>query len=513
MRMRQHKLYIRADAETKIGAGHVMRCLALAQVWKDHGGDVAFISRCDSDRMRQKIQAEGFALIGLPERCAESEDLETTLALLKNESIPGNDWLVLDGYHFTPEYQQAIRQSGTHLLVLDDNNHLPQYHADFILNPNMQAASHYYNTDRDTICLLGTRYVPLRREFSAKNRGSKDTPAIPRNVLITLGGSDPDNVTLKMITAFKRMDRPDLNARVILGPVNPHVTELAQEIGDDARIQLIQSPRDMAVQMAWADLAISAAGTTCWEQACLGIPTMVVILADNQRENAVALHEVGAAMNLGWHQNLSIEKIADALFHLMADPAQRSLMSRSGLALVDGRGAERVTQAMLDLTRGTIGTRLEIRPATLADAFSLWNLANDPVCRSNAFSPDPIPITEHLAWYRKKLGSPHTRIWILEVDARVSAQIRYDKIDDDTAEIDFSVMADCRGKGLGTKALALTSAPACTELKVRRLVGFVLESNLVSTRAFEGAGYRKFDKCLMKAGHSCLKYEYLQEGP
>lgn len=139
-------------------------------------------------------------------------------------------------------------------------------------------------------------------------------------------------------------------------------------------------------------------------------------------------------------------------------------------------------------------SELHVRPAEARDGELLWRWANDSAVRDNAFSPDTIPLESHLAWFQGKLDSPDSRIYILEWKGRAAGQVRYDRTDDGDAEIDFSVSADHRGLGLGTPALTLTRERALSDLRVGCVVGFVLESNVASQKAFLRAGFGEEDK-------------------
>ena len=134
----QNNLYIRADANTKIGTGHVMRCIALAQVWKKQGGQVTFISACESESLRNRIIDEEFQLVATENLNPGYSDLKTTLLTVQNSSS-NNAWVVLDGYDFDTDYHQSIKNNGNQLLVIDDTAHLDHYIADIILNQNVNA--------------------------------------------------------------------------------------------------------------------------------------------------------------------------------------------------------------------------------------------------------------------------------------------------------------------------------------------------------------------------------------
>ncbi len=506
-------LYIRADANGKIGAGHIMRCIALAQAWQEQGGEVTFISHCESDALKERIQSQGFRFIALDHVCPNPSDLMNTLAILKNEINDQKIWLVLDGYHFTTKYQKAIRDEGIRLLVIDDMNHMSHYHAEILLNQNIHAPDLDYRCSEHTTLLLGTRYVLLRREFLKYRDFRRHIPEQAKNILVTLGGADPDNVTLKVIEALKLLDDLEIEVKVVLGPANPHRNTLEQALASAHFLHyILGNPPNMPGLMAWADVVMSAGGSTCWELAFMGEPTVVLALAENQSSSAEGLEQAGMAINLGRFDQVSNGKIADAMIKLLNDSKQRNRMSRSGQQLVDGNGASWVVRAILDHCNPSYSGRLTIRPATLLDAVTLWQLANDPNMRINAFHPDPILFDDHVEWLKGKLASHDTRIWILELDGRVVAQVRYDRVNADTAEIDFTVVQALRGKGLGSKAMTLTCQAACAELGVKHLIGITFDSNLPSARAFVKAGFKLISTGKQVCGHSCSTFEQSCEG-
>ncbi|MBI2182889.1 MAG: UDP-2,4-diacetamido-2,4,6-trideoxy-beta-L-altropyranose hydrolase [Deltaproteobacteria bacterium] len=342
-------LLARADADARRGTGHVMRCLALAQAWRARGGAAVFISRCDSATLRERILSTGAELISLAPGDSVEADIENTLAQLSRREAA---WLALDGYDFSLAQQQTLRGAGHPLLVIDDIAHLDRYCADILLNQNLGAAALSYRCDPQTTRLFGPHYALLRPEFAHWRRGFRGVPEVARKILVTLGGSDPNNFTARVIGALAQLDTPGLEVRVVVGPANPHLPELRERADTLApQIQLLSRVYDMAELMAWADLAVSAAGTTCWELACLGLPALIVIMAENQRRSAEELDALEVAQNLGWHEAVSVERLAAAVPVLQHDSLRRLRMSEQGRTLVDGRGAERVAQALFEDSR------------------------------------------------------------------------------------------------------------------------------------------------------------------
>lgn len=339
-------LLLRADAGADQGTGHVMRCLALAEAWRGRGGGAILISRCESVALRARIESSGTTLVSLEPGNSVDADLQFILHQLAEHEAAV---LALDGYHFDSQQQQALKIPGHPLLVIDDNAHLSAYHADILLNQNLGAAQLNYRCDPETALLLGPSFALLRPEFLNWRRRFRCVRTIGRRILVTLGGSDPGNFTLRVIEAVGRLDTPGIEVRVVVGPANPYLTALEKAVDESAvAIELWRDVSDMGSLMAWADITVSAGGTTCWELACLGLPALVVPLADNQRRIAHELDAAGVVQNLGWHEEVSDERLAVALENLLYASYRRLSMSDKGRWLVDGRGAERVVEVLLE---------------------------------------------------------------------------------------------------------------------------------------------------------------------
>jgi UDP-2,4-diacetamido-2,4,6-trideoxy-beta-L-altropyranose hydrolase len=271
-------------------------------------------------------------------------DLQSTVALVTELT---RSFIVLDGYDFDLEYQRALRATGHHLMVIDDTVRLPRYEADVLLNPNLGAARLHYNYNSEAALLLGPQYALLRREFVFWRSRLHTVPETARKILVTLGGSDPENVTLKVIEALRQLETARLQIRVVAGPANPHLDELGHVAAAfPGRLELLSAVSDMAPLMSWADLAVTAAGGTCWELACLGVPALSLVIAENQRSIADELGAAGVVVNLGRHSDVTIERIATSIDGLLYSSFRRLRMIQEGRALVDGKGAARVASAL-----------------------------------------------------------------------------------------------------------------------------------------------------------------------
>lgn len=236
----------------------------------------------------------------------------------------------------------------------------------------------------------------------------------------------------------------------------------------------------------------------------MGLPALIAVLANNQKEVANGLHEAQVVCNLGSSEQIDPPLIARELRKLCFDSKLRQLQSQNGQQLVDGRGSDRVTEAMRQIAKLA---EVKLRPVQTEDAELLWQLANDPVVRENSFSHQPIPLADHLEWLEWKLQSSECRMWLGERRGEIAFQIRYEKLDSDIAEIHFAVAAAFRGQGLGTRALVDTRDLACEALGVGIIRGVVMRANPASARAFLKAGFHEVERLAIKE-QPCSIFEW-----
>ncbi|MGH9775337.1 MAG: UDP-2,4-diacetamido-2,4,6-trideoxy-beta-L-altropyranose hydrolase [Candidatus Acidiferrales bacterium] len=476
-------LMIRADAGEKVGSGHVMRCLALAQAWKAlGGGDVRFALTRRAVAMMPRVEQEGMGVEFIEVAPGSQEDARATIELAQRS---GSRWVVLDGYCFGAGFQECITSVGLSLLSVDDNGLCGHYCADVILNQNPHAREEMYHSRvAHTKVLLGSRYALLRREFFAFQQEQREHPAVASKLLITLGGYDSSNLTLKLIRSAGELKLPGFEARVIAGPGNPHVSELRREarrIG--AQIRILECA-DMPACMAWADFAAASASSTCWELCFLGVPTAVVVAAENQAPIAEELAHRGVALNLGWGQTLLGDKLSSELRSFAHDRKRRAEMSARARTLVDGEGAMRVIKKMQ-------GARLKLRRAGEGDRELLWRWANDPEVRSSSFSNRSIAWEEHVSWFAKKLADPNCRMFVGMNDAGMPVgQVRFDVDTHGEAEVDLSVDQANRGCGYGSLLIRCGMEMISTVAGTRRIHAYLKQENASSQKAFERAGFR-----------------------
>lgn len=330
------RLVIRADADLKRGTGHVMRMIALAQVWSDAGGEVLFVSNVAADALQDRIRREGFQLVRPNGPHPDSDDAAALLTMTDAE-----DRVVLDGYHFGTAYQLAIHAAGRVTLVMDDINDRVRYAASFLVNQNVDAAEYQYDVVPDCRILLGLKYALVRREFLEARRLQRDVPDKATRILVTFGGGDTGNRTEGVLRALGELGDASLHVKAVVGAVNPHAERLAIFAASlPYRCELFYAVEDMPVLMNWADLAVGASGGTCWELCLLGVPMVLFVAADNQAGIARGLADAGAAL---CPEGVSAYSLGAAI----NDACLRRRMSLAGRSLVDGKGARRLVEMLV----------------------------------------------------------------------------------------------------------------------------------------------------------------------
>jgi UDP-2,4-diacetamido-2,4,6-trideoxy-beta-L-altropyranose hydrolase len=468
-----------------MGTGHVMRCLGLAQAWQDAGGDVVFAMAGPTPAIEARLRAEHIEIVSLEVTAGSGQDA-ARVGELAHSRRP--EWIVVDGYQFDDKYQCSVKQARTKLLFVDDNGHCSHYAADLVLNQNVHAdEKSYRHREGYTRVLLGTRYAMLRREFTPWRQWRREFTPMARKILVTMGGSDPDNVTEQVIQALRLLKIDNVEAKVVVGSSNPHLSSLEHATKQSSgAVCLIRDARNIPELMAWADVAISAAGSTCWEMCLLGLPALLVDLAENQRPVAEELARLGGAIHLGSPKDVTSDEITGKLQALILSMELRTKMSERARELVDGVGAQRVVSAMQSGS-------LRLRRATEKDCRLLWEWANDPEVRTVSFSTEPIPWERHLQWFNSKLSDPAAVLYLaVDREGAPIGHVRY-QIEGVRAAVSISLAKPWRGRGFGRTILAMATEDLFRTTPATVIDAFVKPVNAVSLQLFTRAGYTQLE--------------------
>lgn len=358
-------IVFRADASIDIGTGHVVRCLTLAQGLRENGANCTFICRAHQGNLIDLIARRGFQVLELALEENGSSDGDGTAhaawlgvswqqdARQCSEALRGSrpDWLVVDHYGLDARWENSMRAHCARLMVIDDLADRA-HDCELLLDQNLgRQAFDYTGLVPDTCrVLVGPVYALLRSEFAALREFSLSRRASPTlgHLLISMGGVDKNNVTARLLAALRNGDLcAGLRITVVMGATAPWLEEVrtcASQMPCPTTVSV--DVTDMADLMASADLAIGAAGTTAWERCTLGLPTLLVVLAENQRDGALALEAAGAVVMIDGGGKLEAD-LADKLGPCSTPAALRRMQEASG-AITDGAGVSRIVVAMND---------------------------------------------------------------------------------------------------------------------------------------------------------------------
>lgn len=301
---------IRADGNSSIGSGHVMRCLSIAKAIKKAGGDCSFITA--DTAMQKVINENGFTVYSLSTDYQNMEE-ETESLLLVLRDIHA-DVILIDSYYATPEY---VTEVSKHIKVaLMDDYGKEKFPASLVINYNMYASEEeyrdLYGNSKTRFC-LGPRFAPLRDEFT--NLPEKKINEKVENVLILTGGADPEHVALRLVDEIAKSD-VDIHFNIVAGALSEDIEKLRKVEASDARISVFVNVKNMHELMMNADIAVTAAGSTVYELCACKTPMIVYSCADNQTRNAKAIEQSLIGKYVGDIRNNSVSAagiFADAL--------------------------------------------------------------------------------------------------------------------------------------------------------------------------------------------------------
>jgi UDP-2,4-diacetamido-2,4,6-trideoxy-beta-L-altropyranose hydrolase len=353
------KVAFRTDATNKIGTGHFMRCLALACELKKQGAHILFLSRnlpeyfsnilCTKEI--EYIPLDTVEVDGLIDDLAHASWLgasqtEDSKAAIKALSEQVWDWLVVDHYALDFRWESALRQSAKNIMVIDDlaDRH---HECDVLLDQNYYADMQTRYTGKlpaYTQLLLGPRYALLREEFVTLREHLRIRTGEVKKILVFFGGVDAKNYTLQTIEALSEISS-ELEVDVVIGAQHPSISEIEVTCKNKGFICHVQTPH-MAKLMADADLAIGAGGSASWERCCLGLPSLLIALADNQIAIAKELESINACVYLGSSDSIISLNLKQCISQILSNPERARKISENAFAIADGLGVSRVSNEM-----------------------------------------------------------------------------------------------------------------------------------------------------------------------
>ncbi len=327
---------VRADASVTIGSGHIARCLTLARQARTHGVQVEFICRDLPGALMAQIRQDGFIAHALD---AQQDDAAATRRIAAGEAV---QWLVVDHYALDATWERQVQGAARHILVIDDLANRP-HECTALLDQNFWPDAHTrYNGLVPPHCLqlLGPAYLLLRDEFArARATLQRDFTRMQR-LLVNFGGADEPNATCLALDALIALGATDIAIDVVIGAGNPHKAAVQQRLAVLPHARLHVQAANMAELIATADLAIGACGSSTWERCFLGLPTVAVVLAENQRLAAEQLAQEGVLVNIGAVDAATPAALRKQVAALMGDPQRRAALGQRAMDIMPAQVAD-----------------------------------------------------------------------------------------------------------------------------------------------------------------------------
>ncbi|MCX6535393.1 MAG: UDP-2,4-diacetamido-2,4,6-trideoxy-beta-L-altropyranose hydrolase, partial [Actinobacteria bacterium] len=478
----------RVDASSDVGFGHLSRCINLAEVLRSRGNEVSFICRDDELQSFRTLEDRLFATVLLPllatgEVCNQQQDADQTIEALKEMSP---DWLVVDNYRLDKQWEQMVRPYALKIAVIED---LPnrRHNCDLLLDQNFSDRSNdAFRGQVPDACelLLGPRFALISEEFKRiREIKTKPTNELKR-IFVFCGGSDPQNLTQQVIDELSTAELSNIAIDVVIGAQNQNFNrDASRKLKENFEIH--DAGSRFAQIMRRADLAIGAGGTTTWERICLGIPSVVVSIAENQNPACEKLGSEGLVNYLGAQASLRPGVIRDAVIEAKNSCASLFDQIERGQILVDGRGCERVAEVMCPSAESDLVVRL----AKADDCVEFFNWVNDPAVREQSLTTSTIQWEDHKRWFAEKISSASCETYVLEASGLPVGQVRFDLIGD-CAEIDYSLDKIVRGRGWSSTLLEKSIKAYCRR-QATSLCAVVKRSNTLSRAVFFKIGFEE----------------------
>ncbi len=457
-----------------------MRCLTLADTLASRGWYCAFASAPGTTDIVPTLK-------GTQHDTRERAGFDAADVLM--ETWPeGCDVLVVDHYQLDNHFETACRSWAKRIMVIDDLADR-KHDCDFLLDQTLGRSGDDYGDLVPASCriLTGSAYALLRPHFAAAREAAlarRQVEKSVRRVLISCGATDPHNVTATVLEGLTLV-APDARVDVVLGGAAPQVSTSLANIYIDHE--------DMAGLMARADLAIGAAGTSSWERCCLGLPTLLVVTADNQRTVAHNLAESGAAIVIGDYHDLTPEHVAQAYREIIDDAEGLDQMRTAAARQCNGLGA-RLLAMLLEPRLSSDGEVVTLRPVSSADAEMILAWQRHPETRRFSHTTAVPTVGEHTAWMAKRLKDPDCIFLIIMHADEPVGVLRFDRVKNANGtgqgyRVSIFIDPGYYNLGIGTAALLLAEDLMCHSC----LIAEVMPDNRASHALFNRAGFEKHD--------------------
>ena len=506
----------RVDASSQIGTGHFMRCLTLADAMKQRGVQVCFVCRQLSEHLKGMLLIRGHELVLLDGirrdmfenslahahwlGVSQEQDAEDTIKRLSGRIW---DWIVVDHYALDCRWEKLLRKTAKKVMVIDDIADR-KHDCDVLLDQNFYSDMDTRYTDKvpeHCRLLLGPRYALLRDEFRKKREQVKPRNGPVERVFVFFGGVDVENYTKCTIDVLSGLDLSDIHVDVVIGAQHPFREQIESACALYKFSCHVQTDK-IAELMAQADLAIGAGGAATWERCCLGLPTLVIGTADNQKRQIADAARDG----LIYSPDLTDELIHTMNRHIVAFMENRFLrfaISRKDMKSVDGLGTERVIRKLkLPSMEESFEGLVNVRLAVAEDAMIAWSWRNNEATRRYFFEQSPVGLETHLAWWKRSLSNPQCVLLVGKMGDKDVGVIRYDLINARQAKVSIYLNPEITGLGVGKRLLKVSRDWLLrNHPEIETVIAEILLDNVSSLKAFRAVGFQEQHIVLLWEGN------------
>jgi len=444
-----------------------MRCLTLAEALHAGGADVLFVCREHPGHGGDVIRERGFDLALLPRRESagpaaagyagwigdsfEGDARSTADAIGRH--FGKSDWVVADHYAFGAAWEQAVRPVAGRVMAIDDMANR-RHDCDLLLDQNMvEDFERRYDDKVPADCerLLGPAYAMLQARYATVRRTIAPRRGPVRRILVAFGGADGCHLTMRVAASFTRLARPGTAMDVVAHRNNPDAGALARLAAASTGLRVLTDLPSLADAIAAADAGFGATGATTWERCCLGLPSVVITMGENQRPIAETLDRLQIVRWLGDEDRVSDEAMDRALGRLLDEPLDGAWSERC-MELVDGHGVDRVRLSLVTPLLACEGMHVRRADARDADLLRTWR--NDPETIAASRESRPVEADEHARWLRATLDHPDRRLFIVHRDGVPLGTVRVDRRPGGQ-EVSWTVAPHARGMGVGKTMVKL----------------------------------------------------------
>ena len=504
-----NEVVFRVDAASFLGTGHVMRCLALAELLNKRGINTKFICcRWPGNLIallgarRQNVSAFD-AIGGVSEilpfdpdcyRAHECEDAAQTSKLI---GFDKPDWLIVDHYGLGQRWERQMSSHAARIAVVDDlmdRRHL----CDLLIDQNLRGfktRAYASLVPSKTRVLLGPRYSLLDPNYATiRSRMTGSSKKHVEKIVIFFGGVDPFAHTAMALDVLQDPEFSGIEAAVVIGSQNKHAQAIADAARQRRKTSVFTGLPHLAELLSTADLAIGAGGVSMWERMCLGVPSIVFSIAHNQRESCEQAAVIGSVKYISGCDSRARNELKKALRQCVSDSEMLTRMADRCSSLVDGLGVDRVAEHLFQ----TETTLLSLRRAERGDLEFYFDLVNDPLVRYNSIKTDPISRDEHRKWFQEKLRDKNAHLFVLTAGRLPVGQVRLDE-KDGSANLDYAVDPDFRGRGWGTVLLGQAVHYAWRQ-GIKSITADVKEANIPSCKVLSKSGFKELSTINRSSG-------------